>query len=233
MKKDCKEEIKEGDELAPAPDMTPLVFDERYDTRILVVRHGESIANSKHMAIGHTDWDLSERGYAQAERTAEFLANTHIDAVYSSDLMRAFNTAVPHAKARGLTVIPDRNLRELYLGAWEGFEAAWLLENEYERYGLGFRGKFFGFRFPEGDSVDERGEIFLSALYRIAKENRGKTVLVAGHSAALRSAWGRLCGICDGEKLPFSDNASVSVLYFDGERLIPGEYSHSAHLAGV
>jgi broad specificity phosphatase PhoE len=91
-----------------------------YDTVILLVRHGESLGNANREFLGHTDKDLSELGYRQAEITASYLSWLKIDSVYSSDLLRAHNTAKPHAELRGIDVYDSRNLREIYAGIWEG-----------------------------------------------------------------------------------------------------------------
>ena len=79
-------------------------------TEIVIIRHGESLANKERIMIGQSDYDLSDRGREQAAATAEFLKNEHFDAIYSSDLCRAYNTALPNAKLRGLEIITDEGL---------------------------------------------------------------------------------------------------------------------------
>ena len=81
-------------------------------TKIIIVRHGESKTNELGILVGQGDFPLTDLGLAQAEQTADALAEEQIDAVYSSDLMRAMQTATPHATRRGLAVIPDKDLRE-------------------------------------------------------------------------------------------------------------------------
>ena len=58
-------------------------------TKIILIRHGESLGNANRTMLGHTDLDLSPLGYTQAETTANHLKNEKIDAIYSSDLIRA------------------------------------------------------------------------------------------------------------------------------------------------
>ena len=86
------------------------------ETKIIIIRHGESLANAKRIYLGHTDWDLSEKGKEQARQVAEYLSDEKIDVIYSSDLIRAYNTALPHAQRRGMKIIKSRGLREVYLG---------------------------------------------------------------------------------------------------------------------
>ena len=90
-------------------------------TRILLVRHGESAANGKGFFAGHLDIDLSELGYRQAESTANYIAEKYnVDAVYSSDLMRASHTAEVIAKKIGISIQTNENLREIFAGDWQG-----------------------------------------------------------------------------------------------------------------
>ena len=64
------------------------------DTLIYIIRHGESLGNKNRKFLGHTDLDLTDLGYAQALKTAECLASVPFDRIYSSDLIRAYNTAL-------------------------------------------------------------------------------------------------------------------------------------------
>ncbi len=205
-------------------------------TKIIIVRHGESKTNELGLLVGQGDFPLTDLGLSQAEQTAEALAAEQIDAVYSSDLTRAMQTAVPHATRRGLAVIPDKELRETHCGDWESRAFADLRENETELYVGGFCNRFMTFAFPGGESVPESGERFLHAVERIAKENEGRTVLIASHGGVIRCFWALICGEpleSAGDKIPFPTNAAYSVAYFDGERFIPVEYSHDSHLSNV
>lgn len=216
------------------PDMTPMRFDDRYKTKILLVRHGESLGNAEHRFLGHTDLDLSERGYAQAERTAEFLRGETIDVIYASPLIRAYNTAAPHARIRGMEIIKSDELKEINAGEWENKLVSLLIEEYGETFTVEWRQRFGSFAHLErGESISDLSRRVYSEIERIAKENEGATVLIATHAAAIRSFWGKLCGMTAEElssSCPFPYNASVSVVYFDGEGLIPGEYSHFRHL---
>lgn len=210
-----------------------MTFDTSYQTKILLIRHGESLGNQKRIYLGHTDLDLSEKGYLQAQRTAELLCGEHIDEIYSSSLRRAYNTAIPHARLRGLTVHAEDGLREIFLGDWENIPLD-ILHTEYKEKFFGEWGDNFGIaRPPRGESVPEAAERFLGRLYEIANQNIGKTILVAAHAAVIRASFAKASGIPAervAKELPFPANASVSVLYFDGERFVPGEYSHASHL---
>ena len=89
-------------------------------TTVIFVRHGQSTANLERVFAGHTDAPLTDLGHKQAENTAKFLKNYPICAIYSSDLARSMQTAEPTGKLHHLPVIPDKELREIYAGEWEG-----------------------------------------------------------------------------------------------------------------
>ena len=91
-------------------------------TRLIVVRHAQSIANKMKVFIGHKDLDLTDFGHEQAKLLGEYLVKKEypIDVIYSSDLLRPYHTIEPYAKAVGKEIIKDRELREIYAGEWEG-----------------------------------------------------------------------------------------------------------------
>src|SRR5688500_9075185 len=89
-------------------------------TTILLVRHGETDWNLERRVQGHSDRPLNDTGRRQAIELATALGDEPVDAIYSSDLVRAHETARILAERRGLgvTVIPE--LREKSFGTWEG-----------------------------------------------------------------------------------------------------------------
>ena len=204
--------------------------------KIYLVRHGQSLGNVTFTFLGHTDLDLSEMGYLQAEKTAEYLSDVNFDAVYSSDLLRAFNTALPNARKRGLPVIARTGLREIFVGEWENMTCADIEEKYGDLYRVGWLTKYGEFAFPGGESTVDAGVRFCNELTAICKENIGRTILVAAHGAVIRSFWAIILGVepCDiSEKVPFATNASISVAEFDGEKFTPVSYSSDSHLSEV
>jgi len=196
-------------------------------TKIIIVRHGESLANAAGIYLGHTDWDLSELGKEQARVVADYLAEEKLDAIYSSDLIRAYNTALPHAQMRGMEIIRSRQLREIYLGDWEG-RLVKELECDYpEEFVIGWRQGFGTCVPPNGEAVMDVGARIYDELVRIGTLHRGGTVLVACHAAAIRALWAIVTGTppCEvAEKIPFPKNASCTTVIFDGEVLVPVSY---------
>ena len=88
-------------------------------TRIHIIRHGETLWNSTMRWQGHSDVPLSERGHEQAAKLADFWCGK-LDAVYSSDLARAAQTADYLAEKNGLQTVQLPAFKEICFGDWEG-----------------------------------------------------------------------------------------------------------------
>ena len=205
-------------------------------TTVYIIRHGQSIGNRDRLMLGVTNMDLTELGYRQAERTAQELKNIKIEGIYSSDLIRAYNTALPHAKYHGLDIVCDVRLREVYLGEWERRFVDDLRIECRETYDVEWIEKFGTFRFPGDEGTYEAGKRLYEAIADISSQNFGKTIIISTHSAVLRVFWAIINGISAediAEKVDYANNASYSVVKFDGKKFIPVEYGHDSHLADV
>ena len=205
-------------------------------TRIYILRHGESLGNFNKECLGHTDKDLTEKGFRQAEATADALADISFDEIYSSDLIRAYHTALPHAIMRGLSVIKSDSFRELYFGEWEGMKVSDISDKYGDMFSVGWRQGFGTFTPPGGEYVQDCADRIVSSILDIVDGRVGKCILIASHAAAIRALWGRLLGL-DPEDvcaaITFPENASFSILEYDGERLLPVSYSNSKHLLEI
>ena len=196
---------------------------------IILQRHGESLGNAKKMYLGSTDLGLSEKGFFQAESAACAIENVRLDAVYSSDLKRAYNTALPHARLRGLEVVCVPGMRELFIGDWEGMTIYELVEKYGELFSVGWQQNFGTFKAPNGESVPELADRIFDTVFKIAQKHLdGERLLIVTHAAAIRSFWGKISDIDPAalaNTVPFPTNASFTRVVYNGERLIPISYS--------
>ena len=196
---------------------------------IILQRHGESLGNVQKMYLGSTDLDLSERGFEQARDAADALMPKKLDAIYSSDLKRAYNTALAHAKLRDMQVVPEPQMRELYIGDWEGLTIYEIMEKYGEMFTVDWQQHFGTFVAPRGESVPALAERIYKAVYSLAVQHKdGAVLLIATHAAAIRAFYGKISGIEPdrlAKTLPFPANASFTRVIFDGERLLPVSYS--------
>jgi broad specificity phosphatase PhoE len=139
-------------------------------TSLLLVRHGETDWNADGRLQGQTDRPLSDFGRRQARQLADELADEQLEAIYSSDLSRARETAEIVGERLGLPVVLDPDLREKDWGTWEGLTAV-------ERDRVEF----------VGESTETHQERILRALRRISGRHPGDgLVLVVTHGGSMR-----------------------------------------------
>ena len=153
-------------------------------TRLILIRHGESKGNAQRAFLGHTNWDVTEKGRAQAETTAAFLKNEKIDVIYSSDLIRAYSTAKPIAEDRGLKINTSEKLREIYAGKWEGKHIAEIIAEFPDTYAV-WRTDTMKAVCDGGESVLGLQERIKREVLRILEENKGKTVCITTHATSI------------------------------------------------
>ena len=204
-------------------------------TKLLIIRHGQSQANLQGVFVGHTNSPLSDLGKQQAEITADYVvANYHIDAVYSSDLERAFYTGKAVADRLGMVPIPERGMREIFAGDWETVKFDTLSTEYGEPYQLWLRNIGLA-QCTNGESIAQLQSRVVDALRRIAEANDGKTVVVATHATPIRTFMHHCSGLPMEEmkNTPWVSNASVTTVeYADGKFTIvtPGYDAHLGEL---
>ncbi len=204
-------------------------------TRLIFIRHGQSIANVESRFAGHSNFDLSEVGYRQAELAAAYLKeHEKITAVYSSDLLRAWHTALPTARLFGLTPIPDTGLREIYAGKWEGLTFAELQERFPEEYRT-WRQECSRLRCPGGESMSEVYDRARETVQRIAAANPGGTLAIATHAMFLRAlhAYAEGYGREEAGVFVSPPNASLNIYTFDNGKLVPEKLDIVSHLGDL
>ncbi len=202
-------------------------------TTLLIVRHAQSTANDNGIFVGHTDAELSELGFRQAQLLADYLVKRSfpIDKIYSSDLLRPYHTVEPYARAVGKEIITDKGLREIYAGAWEGQKFVEL----YDLYPVSYR----AWKSDIGNSSCDGGESVLqlydrinSEVDRIASENDGRTLLVGTHATPLRAITARAVAgtVTAMQSIPWCENTSINIFEFENGRLSAKELNISEHL---
>jgi phosphoserine phosphatase len=188
-------------------------------TTILIARHGESDWNREHRWQGHADRPLTARGREQAQALAERLAHIELDAVWSSDLRRALDTASAVAERQSLDVQATVELREVDVGSWSGLTR----EEAEERFPDGFRrwrGGFPGWH--DGETYEAMADRVLAAVELIAREHEGGRVLVVSHGGPIRALHAAALGL-DVQSYrrlrPVEPNARLSAVCFVDGRL--------------
>jgi len=164
-------------------------------SRLLLVRHGETELNSAERYWGQSDVKLSALGLRQAERLRDRLATEKIDAVYSSDLQRAWATAKTIASRHRQDVITCAELREVNFGKLEGlnFEEISQLFPEFTTKWKVERST--NLEFPGGESLNQLHNRVSNFVGRLKTHKAEETVLVVAHAGVLRSLICQLMGV--------------------------------------
>jgi len=153
-------------------------------TTILLARHGETDWNNQRRWQGHADRPLNDVGREQARELAETLAGRTIDVVYSSDLIRAHETARIVAARLGLPVEVDVGLREVDVGDWSGRAHDEVKNLDPEGFRLWQGG---GKGWSGGESYEEMGTRVVGTVLRLAESHPGKTILIVSHGGSIRA----------------------------------------------
>ncbi len=210
--------------------------------RLILVRHGETDLNKQHRVQGLSNLGLNEKGRRQAEALAQALRNEKIDAIYSSPLRRAQETAQAIGRFHQVEVMIHDGLKELDVGEVDGmnydemrihhgeFFARWMVD-------------FTSVRLPGGGTVPELRDQCCAAIQGIVKEEQGaggncvggeKVVVAVTHFFPI------MCIICDSLGMALSycrrlrlDVASICRLESNPERTVLVSYNDTCHLREV
>lgn len=155
------------------------------------VRHGRTTQNTEKRFQGHSDTDLDETGRWQADCLARRMTEYAINAVYTSDLARARQTAATLARHLGLNAIARSDLREIDVGQAVGMTKADLMHHYPELFAEGWH----RVPFPGGESYDQAADRVARAAREIAAGHAGQRVAVVTHGGAIRGAIAGLVGI--------------------------------------
>ena len=161
-------------------------------TTILLARHGESDWNRDQRWQGHADRPLTDLGREQARALSDRLAATELDAVYSSDLERARETAAIVAEPHQLPVNELPDLREVDVGSWSGLtraEAEERFPNAFRRWTEGGEG------WDDGETYEQLSERVVGAVLAIAARHPRDRVLLVAHGGSIRAVHAAALGV--------------------------------------
>ena len=185
-------------------------------TKLIIIRHGESEFNLTERYTGQLYVPLTETGVRQAKITADYiLKNYKIDAVYSSDLSRAVETARPVAAPLGIEIKTDKGLREIYAGKWEGLYFTQVHEIYAEDYALYKKDSSVG-RPTGGEYLCEVMARVDKSIRTIAEENDGKTVLISMHNGSIKALQMAILGFDRSNVMNLANNSITEIDFEDG-----------------
>jgi len=180
------------------------------ETKLIVIRHGETEWNREKRMQGTTDTQLSDVGRAQAQALGRRLAARPFGALYSSDLSRARETARAIAEHTGIEVVTDPRLQERRFGIFEGLLAAEIIAR-YPQEHARFSSRDPDYEVPGGESASNFSRRCLGCLAEIADRHRGGQVVVVSHGLVLDALYRAANGLDHGTPRPLPlINASMN-----------------------
>lgn len=201
--------------------------------RMILVRHGESVGNFENRLQGQEDYDLTELGKLQAERTAERLHSLGVSAVYSSHLLRARHTGLTVGERLGVTPGIIEDVSEYHFGEMSGATYAEVRErfgaiaNPAERVYPGEEGREVFF-----DRVTR-------AVWRVADDHPEETVAIVSHGGPIALFCQAALGLPYKRPMPFAiDNCSLNTIEIesvegDVRRMLVVGLNDVCHLRGI
>lgn len=186
-------------------------------TRVLAIRHGETAWNRDARIQGMLDIGLNDHGLRQAQRLAASLAPDELHAVYSSDLVRARDTAQAVADACGLPVRLEPGLRERAFGIFEGLSFG-EIEAAFPAQCQRWRQRDPAFAPEGGERLTDFFDRCVGAFERLAQAHPGQTIAVVCHGGVLDCLYRAATRLSLQAPRTWSvPNASVNRVLYSGE----------------
>ncbi len=183
--------------------------------QLLLIRHGHTDWNAQRRWQGLQPTSLNRVGFQQAEALARHLRDDPVGAVYSSDLPRAFETAVPLAAELDLEVQQDARLREVDVGVLQGLWPHEVDEQYAEEAAL-WRAGDYDYALPRGESRRELQVRAYAAIEEILAKAEAETVAIVTHGGTVRVLLDKMLPHTSTRGTPIG-NTSISTIVRNGD----------------
>jgi probable phosphoglycerate mutase len=202
-------------------------------TRIIAIRHGETDWNVATRIQGQLDIALNETGHRQARRLAAALADEALDAVYSSDLARARETAQAVARHAGLEVRADTGLRERGFGVFEGLTFT-EIEQRFPDSARRWRQRDASFGPDGGETLQAFYQRAVASVATLAAQHRGQHIAVVAHGGVLDALYRAATRVAlDAPRTWQVSNASINRLLASEAGFVLVGWDDTCHLDEV
>ena len=149
-------------------------------TRVFIVRHTETIGNVEKRLTGRQDYEITERGQVLIQKLTKELEKIKFDRAYSSTSRRAIKTIEPIVEKQNLKIEESDELCEMYFGIYDGWK--WEDVNKIQpeiKQTQNEINEIVGI--PGQESMEETAKRMYNYIFKIVKENEGKTILISSH----------------------------------------------------
>jgi probable phosphoglycerate mutase len=200
-------------------------------TRVIVLRHGQTAWNADTRIQGQLDIPLDDTGRQQAERLALALADEGLDAIYSSDLLRARATAEPLAQRCGLPLATDMRLRERGFGRFEGLTHA-EIGLRWPEDAARWRQREPGFAPGGGETLLQFHARCVPAAAELAARHPGQVIALVAHGGVLDALYRAATRLAPEAPRSWQlGNATINRLLWNGSGFVLVGWDDARHLA--
>ncbi|MEO8159461.1 MAG: histidine phosphatase family protein [Betaproteobacteria bacterium] len=197
---------------------------------LALVRHGETAWNVEGRIQGHLDIPLNETGLAQAAAVGKRLRAENFDAVYSSDLIRAYQTAIPAVANPEQDIVREQRLRERHLGVLQGLTGDEAVTRQPQAW-KAFRTRNADIVLAGGESLGEFFRRAVDFVEHILGKHGGQRILLVTHGGVLDAIYRHATAMPLSAVRDFPIyNASVNVISHDGARWKVESWGDISHL---
>ena len=188
-------------------------------TKIIIVRHTETIGNIEKRLTGRTDYEITEKGQTLINKLTKELENIKFDAMYASTLERTIKTIKPLSIKNNIEIQCLEDLCEMNFGIYDGWK--WEDVNKIQPEIKENQNKINEINgIPKQESTEEVANRMYNCILKIAKENIGKTILICSHGVAIEAFLRKIIN------LPFKyerekfcqHNVAINELYFENDK---------------
>ncbi len=202
-------------------------------TKIILVRHGQTAWNKEEIFRGRIDIDLDKTGIAQAKLLAQTLGDLQINAVYSSPLKRALNTATPIANYHQIEVSIDDHFIDINYGNWEGKSNEEVKETFKDLYQKWIKDPHL-LRIPDGETLEEVRIRAVIGLNQILDKHKGETITIVSHRVVNKML---ICALLGLDNSCFwqikQDTACFSIFNYENNNATLTLHNESCHLKTI
>lgn len=186
------------------------------NTKVILVRHVETVGNIEHRLTGRHDYALTPHGISTINQLTNYLKDVKIDAIYSSPSERAIKTVTGLANINNLNIQCIENLSEMYFGIYDGWK--WEDVNKVNPLISRMQSETNEIMcIPNQETTAEVAERMYKQIKSCAEENPGKTILIASHGVAIEAFIRKVTGDAFNTKISeySQHNGSINILTYD------------------
>mgnify|MGYP001788279456 CR=1 FL=1 len=197
------------------------------------MRHGQTSWNQEGKYQGHSDISLNERGIKQGNLVAKRLANEKISAIYSSDLLRAQQTAEAIAEYHGLSVITKPEFREINFGIWEGLTYQEIIK-DWSEILTAMYSKPGEIGPPQGESFQVVKQRVTRSLQECIAEHQEQTIVLVSHGGTMRVLLCAALGIgLDKMWSMRQDSSAINIIEYIDNRAVVSLVNDTWHVKDI